>query len=171
LLNIAASVQQLYQEATNSQNQLLPLDEIGKIVGYIQDIITAIQTNGESLLTTRSGLVQGLVGEIDTFFNQTYQVNLNIFRTVQSQLAEGRTNGSALLTALVADGKLVALPYLLNLTKLNTDQLQQLYKRQLAKLLPLINAYRYVETNIEELTVNITQFSTALRDNFDLTLT
>ena len=101
----------------------MPLNQVTTITTYIQDIIDAINTNGQSLLTSRSGIIQQLVGKIDSYFNETYQLNLNIFTTVQNQLALGKVNNSALFSALVADGADLITPYLDNLTLLKSTEL------------------------------------------------
>jgi len=75
------------------------------------------------LLTSRSGILQELVGKLDAFFNETYLANLNIFQTIKNQVMAGDINSSSLIQAFVLDGQTVAENYFANCSLIKNNQL------------------------------------------------
>ena len=144
------------------------MGEITTVVTYIQDIIDAINTNGASLLTSRSGIVQQLVTKLDAFFNETYLANLNIFQTVKDQVQAKNINNSALIQALVSDGVKIVGEYVVNCTGLKNSNLERLFSEQMAKMGPLFTLYDFVDSKVLGIKTNLTTFRTALQNNYRL---
>ncbi len=129
LLEIASTVNSIYGNATQSQTELLPINQISTILGYISDIKSIIDTQGSSIIQGKLQIVNDLMDEISAFYNQSYLVNLNIFRTVQNQLAQGKISSASLINALTSDAKILADPYIKNVTDLMTDELNKLFAK------------------------------------------
>ena len=144
------------------------MGEITTVVTYIQDIIDAINTNGASLLTSRSGIVQQLVTKLDAFFNETYLANLNIFQTIKDQVQAKNINNSALIQALVSDGVKIVGEYVVNCTGLKNSNLERLFSEQMAKMGPLFTLYDFVDSKVLGIKTNLTTFRTALQNNYRL---
>lgn len=57
LLNIGSLVNSIYQNATGTQNQLLPLDRVQEVLSGITTIKNAIDSQGRSLIAAKTAIV------------------------------------------------------------------------------------------------------------------